>query len=436
MIFLPILQIARKTITLKIRDNIPNINRGMKVVKENKPTVIDIFAGCGGLSLGLYQAGWQGLFAIEKNENAFETLEYNLINGKEHFCWPDWLPKKNHDIIEVTKNYRCELQSLRGKVDLVAGGPPCQGFSTAGKREEKDLRNQLVFSYIDFVDLVRPKLLLFENVRGFTYAFKKQDNPDAIPFSQIVVDRLREMGYDIEAQVVDFSSLGIPQRRKRFIMIGVYHGKEGSARKFFEDLYARKSSFLQTKGLPGSPTVQDAISDLLKSNGSCPTPDRKGFNSGLYGAVQSSYQAFLKKGLEEKVQLTPNSHSFARHSADKSEMYTKLLSECPIRGKRLNDALRKQWGVQQRSITLLAPDQVSPTITGLPDDYLHYSEPRIMTVRECARIQSFPDWYEFKSKYTSGGKLRKKEVPRYSQVGNAIPPLFAELAGEVLKELL
>jgi DNA (cytosine-5)-methyltransferase 1 len=85
---------------------------------------------------------------------------------------------------------------------------------------------------------------------------------------------------------------------------------------------------------------------------------------------------------------------------------------------------------------VLDPNAVSPTITGQPDDFLHYAEPRIMTVRECARIQSFPDWYEIRAKYTTGGKMRKSEVPRYSQVGNAIPPLFAEQAGIVLKEML
>ena len=92
--------------------------------------------------------------------------------------------------------------------------------------------------------------------------------------------------------------------------------------------------------------------------------------------------------------------------------------------------------IRQRGITVLDPHNLAPTITNMPDDYLHYNEPRILTVRECARIQSFPDWYEFKSKYTTGGRMRKKEVPRYSQVGNAIPPLFALQAGLVLKELL
>ena len=102
--------------------------------QDKKYTVIDLFAGCGGLSLGLYQAGWDGLFAIEKNANAFETLNYNLIKGKKHFAWPKWLPQSCLDIIEVNENYSEQLIQLRGKVDLVAGGPPCQGFSMAGKK--------------------------------------------------------------------------------------------------------------------------------------------------------------------------------------------------------------------------------------------------------------------------------------------------------------
>ena len=104
--------------------------------KKRQYTVIDLFAGCGGLSLGLYLAGWQGLFAIEKNAFAFETLKHNLIDNKKHFAWPDWLPQTNHDINEVLTNYAEQLQNLRGTVDLVAGGPPCQGFSMAGQRIE------------------------------------------------------------------------------------------------------------------------------------------------------------------------------------------------------------------------------------------------------------------------------------------------------------
>ena len=95
---------------------------------------IDIFAGCGGISLGLYNSGWKGLFAIEKDPMAFETLKYNLIDKKNHFKWPKWLPISNHDINEVLTNHSRSLRKLRGKVDLIVGGPPCQGFSMAGRR--------------------------------------------------------------------------------------------------------------------------------------------------------------------------------------------------------------------------------------------------------------------------------------------------------------
>jgi len=97
--------------------------------------------------------------------------------------------------------------------------------------------------------------------------------------------------------------------------------------------------------------------------------------------------------------------------------------------------LRTKYDLKKRSITPLDENVVCPTITSLPDDYIHYAEPRVLTVRECARIQSFPDDFEFRGKYTSGGDRRSREVPRYTQVGNAIPPLFAELAGYVLKQL-
>lgn len=398
-------------------------------------TVIDLFAGCGGLSLGLYQAGWKGVFAIEKNPCAFETLRYNLIDGKKHFTWPDWLPVAPLDILEVNKSYKEQLRSLRGSVDLVAGGPPCQGFSMAGKRIEDDLRNQLVFSYIDFIDMVRPRLLLFENVKGFTYAFNKDKNPDAVPYSKIVIEKLQELGYDVQPQVIDFSKFGVPQRRKRFILVGVLNGKEGDAANFMRRLEDSRETFFKEHDLPENPTVEDAISDICRGNGEVDTPDRKGFCSGLYAPSQSRYQTYLRKELCE-MQNVPNSHSFAHHSDEKVACFRRLLIEYPDRGKRIDGVLRKKWGIRQRGITVLDPKSASPTITGMPDDYLHYSEPRIMTVRECARIQSFPDWYEFKSKYTTGGQMRKNEVPRYSQVGNAIPPLFACQAGEVLKQML
>jgi DNA (cytosine-5-)-methyltransferase len=404
------------------------------MTKREKHTVIDLFAGCGGLSLGLYQAGWSGLFAIEKNPFAFETLKANLIDNKKHFNWPQWLPQTPHDINEVLKKYKVQLEGLRGKVDLVAGGPPCQGFSMAGKRVEDDIRNNLVFSYIKFIDLVRPKIILFENVKGFTYAFDKKKNGDAIPYSQKVIKGLKGLGYNVKPHIIDFSKYGVPQRRNRFILVGVQKSI-GTPDKFKSMLESYKDSFLQKKGLTVNTTLREAISDLLQSNGEIPTPDRKGFKSGIYGIEESNYQKLLRGDYTES-HIVPDSHSFAKHTEDKSICYKNLLANYEIRGKRIDGDARKKWNVKQRSITILDPNTISPTITGHPDDYLHYCEPRIMTVRECARIQSFPDWYEIKKKYTTGGKMRKIEVPRYTQVGNAIPPLFAELAGFVLKQII
>jgi len=402
------------------------------IMKSGQFTVIDLFAGCGGLSLGLYQAGWHGLFAIEKNPCAFATLKYNLIEKKKHFDWPKWLPVEPLDIIEVNTKYSTELKKLQGKVDLVAGGPPCQGFSMAGQRIANDIRNQLVFSYIDFISMVKPKLILFENVKGFTYAFDKRKHPEAIPYSTVVIEKLQMLGYDVEPQIIDFSQFGVPQRRKRFILVGVRNRSKGYAKEFLKRLESARKEFLRSKGLTEKVTIIDAISDLLRSNGEIETPDRKGFCSGFYGQEQTAYQQYLREGA---INTIPNSHSFAHHTKEKENCFINLLLNYPTRGKRIDGHNREAWGIRQRGITVLDPNAVAPTITGSPDDYLHYSEPRIMTVRECARIQSFPDWYEFKSKYTTGGKLRKKEVPRYSQVGNAIPPLFAYQAGLILKEL-
>ena len=403
------------------------------IMDKRKYTVIDLFAGCGGLSLGLYQAGWNGVFAVEKNPCAFETLNYNLIENKNHFDWPEWLPKEPLDIIEVNKRYRKELKHLRGAIDLVAGGPPCQGFSMAGKRMEDDVRNQLVFAYIDFIKMVRPQILLFENVKGFTYAFDKKDNPDAVPYSVVVVDQLKKLGYDVSAHVIDFSEYGVPQRRKRFILVGIQKSLEKNAGDFFAGLQNNRKSFLSERGLSKDTTITDAISDLLRENGTVPTPDRKNFLSGVYGAAATPYQTYMRQDVEDFV---PQSHSFARHGVGKLACFKKLLAEYPVKGKRIDGKAREVWGIKQRGIYILDGQAVAPTITNMPDDYLHYQEPRIMTVRECARIQSFPDWYEFKSKYTTGGDQRKKEVPRYSQVGNAIPPLFAHQAGLVLKEMI
>lgn len=392
---------------------------------------IDLFAGCGGLSLGLHLSGWKGVFAIEKSPFAFETLKYNLIENRKHFDWPSWLSISNHDINEVLDNYQEELEGLQGTIDLVAGGPPCQGFSMAGKRVENDTRNQLVFSYIQFIKLVKPKMILFENVKGFTFAFNKKTNRDAIPYSEVVINELKELGYNVKPYIIDFSKYGVPQRRKRFILVGIMGGNAENFEALLEEL---KTDYLNNKGIESFVSLQDAISDLFQQNEEVPTPDRKGFNSGIYGDINSNYQRMMRIDIDSKN--IPDSHSFAHHNSFTQKVFANLIACYPTKGKRITNKEREQWNIKKRGLTLLNKDDVSPTLTSHPDDYIHYAEPRILTVREYARIQSFPDWYQFKMKYTTGGDMRKKEVPRYTQIGNAIPPLFAELAGRVLIEIL
>lgn len=393
---------------------------------------IDLYSGAGGAALGLLSAGWKGLFAIEKNKDAFATLSYNLIEKNKHFDWPSWLHLKNHDINTIIKKYKNELEKLSGNVMLVAGGPPCQGFSTAGARKEKDKRNNLVHSYIEFIEIIKPKLIFFENVRGFTFDFNpKSTRKKQRSYYKEVIEKLESLGYQLDYKVINFADYGIPQNRNRFILVG----RLGKVKiNFFELLDANKEKFLRSKKLNNKTSLEDAISDLLSANGISPCPDSKNFYSGNYGIATTGYQRLLRNGNGKHNEI-PDSHRFTNHKIDTIEQFEKVLAEGE-RNKRVNDELKEKLGIKKRSLTPLAPNQPCQVLTSHPDDYIHYSEPRILTPREYARIQSFPDWYEFKGKYTTGGKARKKEVPRYTQLGNAIPPLFAEQAGIVLKQLL
>lgn len=391
---------------------------------------IDVFSGCGGLALGLHNAGWQGTFAIEKSADAFSTLKFNLIDKKNNFEWPEWLPKTNHDINEIIAKYSSELEALRGKISLIAGGPPCQGFSMAGRRREDDERNKLIDSYIQFVKLVEPEILFFENVKGFTIGFKKE-NKRGEAYSVYVVNKLQELGYDVKGQIIDFSEYGVPQKRQRYILVGT---KKGKADFFFDAIVQNRAKFFKSKKLDDKTSLSDAISDILQSNGSVDSPDSKNFKAGVYSESNSNYQRLMRKGVKSSSTVV-DSHRFAKHKEDTVARFEAILTS-ERRNKSVSEEFRLKHNLKKHTIVPLSKDEQTPTLTTLPDDYIHYAEPRILTVREYARIQSFPDHYEFKGMYTTGGERRKVDVPRYTQIGNAIPPLFGEQAGLVLKMLL
>lgn len=392
---------------------------------------IDLFAGCGGLSLGFYNAGIKGLFAVEKNKDAFSTLDYNLISNTQHFMWPKWLEKKNWDIDKLLIEHREELLTLRNKVDIITGGPPCQGFSLAGLRKTDDIRNQLMHSYIEFVKLINPKVLIFENVHGFTVAFKDKDNKKGIPFSEVLIKDLQALNYKVDYKVVNMSDYGVPQKRKRFILFATR--EEIDEKIFFSKLESNREQFLAQKEIVLPVTVELAISDLEKRWGETTSPDSKNFQNGKYGLSKSNFQNLMRgsAGSGEVV----DSHRFAKHKDETIRIFKELM-EVSEKSMRITPSMNLVVGLKKRGVTPLKNDTVCPTITSIPDDFIHYCEPRIMTVREHARIQSFPDSYHFKGPYTTGGERRKKDVPRYTQVANAIPPLFSEQVGYVIQELI
>ncbi|MEG6512522.1 DNA cytosine methyltransferase [Desulforamulus ruminis] len=407
----------------------------------NKPTYIDLFAGCGGISLGLMNAGWKGLFAIEKSDMAFETLKHNLIEGhKIHYDWPEWLEKETHDICKFRVKFWRHLKKLSGKIDLIAGGPPCQGYSFAGKRSSDDERNELFKKYIGMVKCLRPKMILLENVEGITVPIQKdKENKErkpgrkSLPYSKKIENSLKRLGYKVFSSLVDFDDYGVPQSRTRFILIGFEVKTFGNIiENPFQRLKAIRDNFLREKGLPIEKiSIQDAISDLESDRfGKAPSPDSKGFCHGLIGEAESSFQKLMRKGLDDKNTM-PDSHRLVNHTEDIIKRFTLILKNCR-RGVQITSAERELYKTKKNCIVPADSTEPSPTLTSLPDDLLHYSEPRVLTVREYARLQSFPDWFEFKSKYTTGGDRRKVECPRYTQVANAVPPLFAEAIGDVL----
>lgn len=388
-------------------------------------TTIDLFAGCGGLSLGLARAGFQGLFAVEKHPDAFRTLDSNL---GDHFKWPAWLPRRAWDIAPLLEDHRNKLARLASGVDLLVGGPPCQGFSTAGKRRHGDIRNQLVTAYLAAVEILRPRALLIENVRGFSLRFK---GTGADPSSEMVIRRLRALGYtDACGRLFDLSAFGVPQRRHRYLIAA---SRDGLASSFFARLEEAASTWLRARGLPRKITAHMALSDLQATHGTVQCPGFPRFRAGLFGPARTAFQRWAREGSPKDSM--PDSHRYVNHDARTIRVFNQMLAEAPRNRSIMLDE-RKRYGLRKRSATVLGANEPSSTVTSIPDDFIHYAEPRVLTVRECARLQTFPDSFAFHGPYTTGGRSRRVQLPRYTQVGNAVPPLFAEQAGLAWREVL
>lgn len=417
----------------------------------NQFSFADLFSGCGGLSLGLAMAGLSGRFAVERDAMAFETFAANFLGNHcpaGAFEWPAWLERKAWAIDDLLECHKADLKRLRGSVDVLAGGPPCQGFSFAGRRQEDDPRNLLFEKYVEVVKAIRPKLLVLENVPGMKVLHHRgkvidllqgHEEPRRQSFYERLVASLEAAGYAMEGQLVDAVGFGVPQRRSRLIAMGIRKDLvrlvDGGPSRAFALLQQAGMEQLRELGLKGPVSAKQAISDLEISTSSlidCDDPaSRGGFHEVAYGGPRTRYQRLMHVDCLAKM----DSMRLARHRDDVRQRFEHIISQCR-KGVRMDDATRSSYGLKKHRIFPMSATDPAPTVTTLPDDILHYSEPRILTVRESARLQSFPDWFEFKGKYTTGGDRRTKECPRYTQVGNAVPPLMARAIGKALHALL
>jgi DNA (cytosine-5)-methyltransferase 1 len=378
------------------------------------------------------QAGWIGRFAIERDKFAFATLKANLLaKGSPHkYVWPRGLPKEPIGIVELLSKYRNQLEGFSRNVDVLVGGPPCQGFSSAGRRKHDDPRNQLFDSYLNLVDIIKPKAVLIENVRGFTLDFSAGD--EVKNFSQALKARLSD-SYTVYERLLDLSIFGVPQRRTRYFVLAFR--SEFNVPDPFAHLQNRLPSFLRSLQLMAPVSSGSAISDLeVGRSGTQPSTESKGFEETRYAGPLTHYQKLMNAGCKNPTDLR-----LARHATDIADRFKEIIELSHAKGRlniSIGTEMRARFGLKKMALRVLDPDGPSPTITSMPDDLLHYSEPRTLTVRENARLQTFPDWYSFQGKYTTGGYLRKQEVPRFTQVANAVPPLVARAIGETLTDLL
>ena len=401
---------------------------------------IDVFAGCGGLSLGLLKAGCEGVAAIEKNPMAFKTLRHNLIDGGRYqFNWPQWLPVEAMSCEDFLEGYKDGISSLSGTIDLMVGGPPCQGFSSAGRRDPDDPRNKMAEEYLRLVKLIRPKYIVIENVSGFNSRFiKRGERLDGGritgSYADFICGSLSELGYSVSRGKINCADFGVPQNRHRYLIVCSLVTVED----LFVKLKRSSSRFKIIKGLGVNhvTSVREAILDLETKS----KPLSDNLDSGIGGFRELSYRAphvlspYLKL-MRDGCDSAPNSMRLPNHKASTISQFERIrqLSEP---GRSLSKSARDTLGLKKHAITVLTASEASPTITTLPDDIIHYSENRILTARECARVQSFPDWFEFTGKYTTGGSARKVDCPRYTQIGNAVPPLLSEAIGNLLRSEL
>ena len=342
---------------------------------------ISLFSGAGGCSLGFVQHGVDVIAAYDNNQSAINT--YNLNFGSNR-CFNVDLAKCDFDGI------RMDLGLERGQLDLIIGGPPCQGFTTAGNRSAEDVRNKLVCNYALALEIFFPRWFVMENVEGIL----------TTAGGSYVVDFLNnmiKMGYSVSLEKVYAHEYGIPQRRKRVFIVGNREGKSFSFPQQLSNAYGA----IYRKG---AHTLRDAIGDI--ENSDLPEIDHKqkkevGIRLERICALKVGQ---TMKDLPQELQHT----SFSRRA-----------------NRRVRDGTpTEKRGGAPSGLKRLSYDEPALTITSSSiSEFVHPMLNRMLTLRECARIQTFPDTFIFI------GTDQQKAM----QIGNAIPPLLAfHLAKQIM----
>jgi DNA (cytosine-5)-methyltransferase 1 len=335
------------------------------------------------MSLGLEKAGFKIIFANEINESAAATYRRNFPEVKLNVG-----DIKNIGAIDLHKRLG------RPKVDLIAAGTPCQGFSVAGRRKAGDARNQMYKEVLRFGKVFRPRFIVIENVAGML-ARRNKD------ITLRIMQDLRRIGYHPRFKVLTASHFGVPQKRKRVFIIAT--------------LKAISADELFPRGRGKTVGVSAAISDL----GFLGSGEK---TSSYKRAPRSAYQFEIRQGA-----TTLFNHESTKHSRRVQRRFESIPT-----GRRRPRLER----TRKLTHLKLHPRRLANTITSIPEDSIHYRMNRGLTVREMARLQSFPDRFEFMGPRTTGGLRRRTTCPQYTQVANAVPPLMATAVFKNLAEVL
>jgi DNA (cytosine-5)-methyltransferase 1 len=359
----------------------------------NTYNIIDLFCGCGGFSLGFHQAGFDVRLGIDLWNDALVTYKRNF-------------PKAvvlNEDIINVSgESIVATLGLAKEGIDVIVGGPPCQGFSVSGKRNENDPRNALYKSFVGIVRLIKPKVFVMENVPGLVRLF------DGKAMESVIAD-FTVLGYNVAQKILSADTYGVPQQRRRVFIVGINKEKiKATTRFMFPD---------QTNG-DGTGramlTCKDAISDLDF------VPDDRvlGENIDYQLPAITTYQKKMRVGSTRLY-----NHSITLHKARTKE----IIAMVPD-GGNYKTLPQELWDTRKVNIAWTRMNSNKPcfTIDTGHNHHFHYRANRVPTVRESARIQSFPDTFEFIGIKTS----------QLKQVGNAVPPILAEALALKIKDIL